>query len=121
MLVELLQKDLECTREEKRIALEQESKLMTEVQRVKNAVKEDIEKKYFELLEYKKRKEVETAEMKAIISKKNMKVLECTSKCETLVQEKQHLEAQMQQMKKDFGRFNEANREALAKQREGFE
>ena len=83
--------------------------------------KEDIEKKYIDLLDYKKGKEVEIEELKGMINKKNARLVEAQRRVEGAQQEKEFIEEQFQLVKKDFSKLNEANKEALGKQRESFE
>ena len=83
--------------------------------------KEDIEKKYIDLLDYKKGKEVEIEELKGMINKKNARLVEAQRRVEGAQQEKEFIEEQFQLVKKDFSKLNEANKESLGKQRESFE
>ena len=83
--------------------------------------KEDIEKKYIDLLVYKKGKEVEIEELKGMINKKNARLVEAQRRVEGAQQEKEFIEEQFQLVKKDFSKLNEANKESLGKQRESFE
>lgn len=57
---------------------------MVELQRMRTNFKEDIEKKYIDLLDYKKGKEVEIEELKSMINKKNAKLLEAQRRLEGL-------------------------------------
>lgn len=57
---------------------------MNELQRLRTNFKEDIEKKYLDLLDYKKGREVEIEELKSAINKKNTRLIEAQRKVEII-------------------------------------
>lgn len=82
IVIDVLQKDLGCARQERKISNDQEEKLMTEITNLKNNMREDIEKKYLELLQYKKSKDRETEELKSQLGYKNNKIFELQKRVE---------------------------------------
>eukprot|EP00350_Pseudokeronopsis_sp_OXSARD2_P013496 CAMPEP_0170551254 /NCGR_PEP_ID=MMETSP0211-20121228/9289_1 /TAXON_ID=311385 /ORGANISM="Pseudokeronopsis sp., Strain OXSARD2" /LENGTH=66 /DNA_ID=CAMNT_0010858329 /DNA_START=466 /DNA_END=666 /DNA_ORIENTATION=+ len=58
------------------MASDSEEKLLTELNRLKVNMRDDIEKKYIELLEYKKQKDLEGEELHCQLNTKKNKVLE---------------------------------------------
>lgn len=69
-MLDLLTKELDCAKQEKSIAIESENKLMQELTKMRYTLKEDIERKYLELVELKKIKERENEELKFVLSGK---------------------------------------------------
>ena len=60
----MLQKDIDCARQEKKIWKDTEERLLGELNRVKNNLKEDLELKYNELQDFQNSKEEEVGDLR---------------------------------------------------------
>ena len=71
MFIDIITKELECAKQEKKIMEEQESKLVNEITKIKYTLKEDLERKYLDLFEQKKSVDKDNEELKFLLSNKN--------------------------------------------------
>lgn len=75
---------------------------MIEIQRVKNSVKEDLERRYLEAVEQSKRKDHECEELKIQLRDKIHTIKELERRYEKAKNEQEKLEEQLLSIKKDL-------------------
>eukprot|EP00347_Sterkiella_histriomuscorum_P018250 403346225 len=121
ILLLVQQKETDCAQQEKKIAQDQLEKIMIDLQRVKGSVKEELERKYYDLYEQKKVRDKENDEMRFQLEAKNDVIRQLEKQYQKAKKEQDRLQEQIQCIKKDIFKVNESNREAMILQRETFE
>eukprot|EP00347_Sterkiella_histriomuscorum_P011319 403372907 len=121
ILLLVQQKETDCAQQEKKIAQDQLEKIMIDLQRVKGSVKEELERKYYDLYEQKKVRDKENDEMRFQLDAKNDVIRQLEKQYQKAKKEQDRLQEYIQCIKKDIFKVNESNREAMILQRETFE
>ena len=120
----MLRQELEISRKEKDMAEGQESKLMEELGKLRQAMtsEEEKDRKFaLDLLADKKRLLQETEELRLQLSARSASQRELQQRCEQMKEQRRALEEQIAQIKMDLASLGKVNREAMQKQRDGFE
>lgn len=78
-------------------------------------MKEDLERRYLDAVEYIKRKEKECEELRVQLNTKSEYIKDLERKYEKTRNEQEKMEEQLMQIRKDITKINDGNREALVK------